>query len=353
MESTGIYWKPVYYMLEDSFECWLLNAQHMHNVPGRKTDVADSLWIAQLLEHGLVRPSFVPPKPIRALRDLTRHRRTTVEDRTRAVQRLEKVMADCGIKLTSVASELLGKSGRAMIDAMLAGEEDPEVLADLARRRLRVKIPQLRDALAGRPLADHQKVLVRQLLAQIDLCDSAVAELDRTVEVMLAPFAELVERVTTIPGVGQRTAQCLIAEAGMDMTRFPTAGHLASWAGICPGNHSSAGTSRTGRTRQGSTWLRTALTEAAHAAAMTRETYLAAHYAQIRGRRGVQKAVGAIRHDILVAYWHIVAEETVYRELGPDWAQRRHGTDAQQKRLVAQLEKLGLKVTIEPEEKAA
>ncbi len=225
MESTGIYWKPVYYMLEDSFECWLLNAQHMHNVPGRKTDVADSLWIAQLLEHGLVRPSFVPPKPIRALRDLTRHRRTTVEDRTRAVQRLEKVMQDCGIKLTSVASELLGKSGRAMIEAMLAGEDDPDVLADLARRRLRAKIPQLREALAGRPLADHQKLLVRQLLAQIDLCDSAVAELDHRIEVMLAPFSELVERVTTIPGVGRRTAECLIAESG-SRSALPRSGPL-------------------------------------------------------------------------------------------------------------------------------
>ncbi|KEZ34312.1 IS110 family transposase, partial [Frankia sp. CeD] len=269
---TGVYWKPVYYMLEDSFECWLLNAQHMHNVPGRKTDVTDAAWIAQLLEHGLVRPSFVPPKPIRALRDLTRHRRTTIEDRTRAVQRLEKVMRDCGIKLTSVASELLGKSGRVMIEAMLAGEEDPEVLADLARRRLRVKIPQLREALAGRPLADHQKLLVRQLLAQIDLCDTAVAELDRKVEVMLAPFVDLVGRVMTIPGVAQRTAQCLIAEAGMDMGRFPTAGHLASWAGICLGNHASGGKARSGRSRQGSTWLRTALTEAAHAAAQTRGT---------------------------------------------------------------------------------
>ncbi|WP_239381691.1 IS110 family transposase [Frankia sp. CIT1] len=353
MESTGVYWKPVFYLLENSFECWLLNAQHMHNVPGRKTDVGDSVWIAQLLEHGLVRPSFVPPKPIRALRDLTRHRRTTVEDRTRAVQRLEKIMQDCGITLTSVASELLGTSGRAMIDAMLAGEEDPDVLADLARRRLRVKIPQLREALAGRPLADHQKLLVRQLLAQIDLCNEAITEVDHRIEVMLAPFADLVERVMTIPGVGRRTAECLIAEAGMDMGRFRTAGHLASWAGICPGNHSSAGTSKTGRSRQGSTWLRTALTEAAHAAAMTRETYLAAHYAQVRGRRGVQKAVGAIRHDILIAYWHIVHDGTAYRELGPDWAQRRRGTEAQQKRLVAQLEKLGLTVTVEPEKPAA
>ncbi|WP_239406237.1 IS110 family transposase, partial [Frankia sp. Cj3] len=212
MESTGVYWKPVFYLLENSFECWLLNAQHMHNVPGRKTDVGDSVWIAQLLEHGLVRPSFVPPKPIRALRDLTRHRRTTVEDRTRAVQRLEKIMQDCGITLTSVASELLGTSGRAMIDAMLAGKEDPDVLADLARRRLRVKIPQLREALAGRPLADHQKLLVRQLLAQIDLCNEAITEVDHRIEVMLAPFADLVERVMSIPGVGRRTAECLIAE---------------------------------------------------------------------------------------------------------------------------------------------
>jgi transposase len=348
MESTGVYWKPVYYMLEDTFECWLLNAQHVHNVPGRKTDVEDARWLVQLVAHGLVRASFVPPKPIRALRDLTRHRRTTVEDRTRAVQRLEKVMQDCGIKLTSVASELLSKSGRAMIEAMLAGQTDPDVLADLAKRRLRAKIPQLREALAGRPLAEHQKLLVRQLLAQVDLCDQMVAELDHQIEVMLLPFAQTLARVTTIPGVGVRTAQCLIAEAGLDMTRFPTAAHLASWAGICPGNHASGGKSRSGRTRKGSVWLRTALTEAAHAAANTRGTYLASHYHTIRGRRGVQKAVGAVRHDILIAYWHILHDTTVYTDLGGDWHQRRGGIEHQQKRLLQQLEKLGLKVTVEP-----
>jgi len=348
IESTGVYWKPVYYLLEDQLEVWLINAEHLHNVPGRKTDVADSAWIAQMVEHGLVRPSFVPPPPIRALRDLTRHRRTLVEERTRVVQRLEKVMQDAGIKLTSVASALLTKSGRAMLEGLLAGQSDPEHLAELARGRLRSKIPALREALAGRFRVEHHGLLVAQMLAHIDFLEAAIAELDKSLDTAAAPFAATVKRVCTIPGVSVRTAIMLLAECGADMSVFRTAAHLASWAGICPGNNISGGKSRTGRTRHGSTALRTALTEAAHAAARTKGTYLAAHHAHIRGRRGRLKAIGATRHDLLIAYWHIVHDHIDYTDLGPDWAQRRRSTEQRTRRLVHQLEQLGHTVTIAP-----
>lgn len=348
MESTGVYWKPVYYLLEDAFEVWLLNAEHLHNVPGRKTDVADSMWIAQLMEHGLVRPSFVPPPPIRELRDLTRHRRTLVEERTRVIQRLEKVMQDAGLKLTSVASNLLTRSGRAMLDALLAGEADPNVLAELAKGRLRAKIPALREALAGRFRAEHHGLLLAQMLAHVDFLDEAITDLDTRLEVTVAPFRELIERVSTIPGVSQRTAIMLLAECGADMSVFRTAARLASWAGICPGNNASGGKSRSGHTRHGSIALRTALTEAAHAAARTKGTYLAAHHAQIRGRRGLPKAIGATRHDILIAYWHIVHDNVDYHDLGPDWAHRRLSSEQRTRKLVHQLESLGHTVTITP-----
>jgi transposase len=348
MESTGIYWKPVYYVLEDNFPVWVINAEHLRNVPGRKTDVADSMWIAQLIEHGLVSPSFVPPRNVRLLRDVTRHGRRLTEERTRAIQRLEKVLQDAGIKLTSVASTILGKTGRAILAALLAGEEDPAVLAELAKGRLRPKIPALREALTHRFRHEHHGALIAQMLAHIDFLESAILETHQRIEVLLRPVADIVELVMTIPGVGRRTAEVLIAEVGLDMTVFPTAGHLASWAGICPGNNSSGGKRRPGRTRHGSLWLRIALTEAAQVAARGKGTYLAAHHAQIRGRRGTQKAIGATRHDILIAYYHIVANKVAYHDLGPDWNDRRRSTEQQTKRLVRQLERLGLNVTIEP-----
>ena len=279
MESTGIYWKPVYYVLEDMFPVWVINAEHLRNVPGRKTDVADSMWIAQLIEHGLVSPSFVPPRNVRLLRDVTRHGRRLTEERTRAIQRLEKVLQDAGIKLTSVASTILGKTGRAILAALLAGEEDPVVLAELAKGRLRPKIPALQEALTHRFRLEHHGALIAQMLAHIDFLESAILETHQRIEVLLRPVADLVELVMTIPGVGRRTAEVLIAEVGLDMTVFPTAGHLASWAGICPGNNSSGGKRRPARTRHGSMWLRIALTEAAQVAARGKGTYLAAHHA--------------------------------------------------------------------------
>jgi transposase len=342
MESTGVYWKPVYFMLEDRIaQVWLLNAEHLRNVPGRKTDVADSAWIAQLVEHGLVAPSFVPPAPIRELRDLTRHRRTLVEERTRVVQRLEKVLQDAGIKLSSVASTLLTKSGRAILDALLAGLSDPVQLAELAKGRLRSKIPALQEALAGDFRVAHHGILVAQMLAHVDFLDESIAELDGRIERLVTDYEPMLQRVVTIPGVARKTAISLLAEIGADMSVFPSPAHLASWAGICPGNNASGGKPKPARTRHGSVWLKTALTEAAQAAARTRGTYLAAHHAAIRGRRGTFKAIGATRHDLLIAYWHIVHDNVEYRELGADWARRRHSAEHQTRRLVRQLEALG------------
>ena len=348
MESTGVYWKPVYYLLEDQLEVWLINAEHLHHVPGRKTDVADSAWIAQMIEHGLVRPSLVPPPPIRELRDLTRHRRTLVEERTRVSQRLEKVLQDAGIKLTSVASGLLTKSGRAMLEALVAGESDPTVLAELARGRLRAKIPALQQALAGRFRSGHHGLLAAQMLAHIDFLDAAIAELDAGLAAAAEPFRALLQRLSTIPGVSERTALMLLAECGADMSVFPTAAHLASWAGICPGNNQSGGRPRAAHTRHGSVALRTALTEAAHAAVRAKGTYLAAHHAHIRSRRGVAKAIGATRHDLLIAYWHIVHDNVDYADLGPDWAYRRRSPEHRIRKLVHELEKLGRTVTLGP-----
>ncbi len=347
MESTGVYWKPVYFLLEARIpRVWLLNAEHLHNVPGRKTDVADSAWIAQLLEHGLVAPSFVPPAPIRELRDLTRHRRTLIEERTRVIQRLEKVLQDAGIKLSSVASTLLTKSGRAIMDALLAGITDPAELAELARGRLRSKIPALQEALRGEFRVAHHGILVAQMLAHVDFLDESIAALDSRIEATVTDYEPLLQRVMTIPGIARKTAISLLAEIGTDVSVFPTSAHLASWAGICPGNHASGGKRKAGRTRHGSVWLKTALTEAAQAAARTKGTYLAAHHAAIRGRRGLFKAIGATRHDLLIAYWHVVHDQVDYRELGAEWAMRRHSPEHQTRRLVRQLEALGHRVQL-------
>ena len=255
MEATSDYRRPVFYLLEDAMETWLLNAHHLKAVPGRKTDVKDAEWIAQLVEHGLVQPSFVPPPPIRELRDLTRYRKTIVEERTREVQRLEKLLEDAGIKLSSVASRTLGVSGRAMIEALINGERDAAVPANLAQRRLRKKIPELTEALLGR-FGDHHALLAREMLGRIDAADATIARLSEEIEIRLAPFREHVELLITIPGVAHRTAQVIIAETGGDMSVFGSAERLASWAGMCPGNNESAGKRKSGRTRKGSKWLR-------------------------------------------------------------------------------------------------
>src|SRR6266508_5052032 len=347
MEATGVYWKPVFSVLERRFECWLINAEHLHNVPGRKSDVIDSRWLCELLELGLVRPSFVPPPETRRLRDLTRLRSTQAEERTRAIQRLEKVLQDAGIKLTSVASGTYSVSARAILEALLGGVSDPAALAQLAKGRLRAKIPQLEEALASRFDTAHHGVLVASLLAQIDALDHAVLTLDTRIKTATAAHTELVELVCTIPGVKLRTAQVLIAECGLDMSVFGSGEHLVSWAAICPGTNQSGHRRRSGKTRHGNPWLRTALTQAAHAAARTKNTYLASHYWQIRGRRGDAKAIGATRHDIPIAYYHIISDRVPFRELGPDWLARRHSPEHRTRRLVKQLEALGHNVTLE------
>lgn len=352
MEATGVYWKTAFQALEDRFECWLLNAHHMRNVPGRKTDVKDSEWICQLVQHGLVRPSFVPPPEIRRLRDLTRLRRAQTNERGRSIQRLEKVLQDAGIKLSSVASHTYSKSARAMLEALLSGVSDPEQLAELAKARMRLKIPQLRDALQSRFTIEHHGVMVAQLLAHIDTLDAAIENLNQRIEHVLTPHAQIIELLCTIPGVQTHAAQVLIAECGLDMTVFPTVGHFASWAGACPGHHQSAGRRRSGRSRPGPSWLTAQLTECARAAARAKGTYLAAHFAQLRGRRGEPKAIGALRHDLLVAYYHVVRDQVPFRELGPDWQRKRYSPEHRARRLQRQLEALGYTVTIEATEQA-
>jgi transposase len=348
MESTGCYWKPVWYVLEQRFECWLLNARHLRHLPGRQTDVADSAWICQLLEHGLVRPSLVPPRPIRELRDLTRYRKAQIEERAREVQRLDKVLQDAGIKLSSVAAKTLGVSVRLMLDALVAGTHDPEVLADLARGRLRSKLPALREALAGRFRGEHHGLLVGQILAHIDYLDETIALLSGRIEEVIAPFSSQRELLQTIPGVAKLGAEVLIAELGVDMSVFPSEGHCASWAGQCPGNHSSAGKAKSGRARKGSKWLTKTLTECAKAAARSNGTYLAARYQRLRGRRGPGKATGATRHAILIAAYHILRQQVPYRELGADYFDQRRSQAQRTKRLVRQLQQLGHQVTLEP-----
>lgn len=348
MEATGVYWKPVHWVLEDVIaDVWVINARHMRNVPGRKTDVADACWGAQLIEHGLVRPSFIPPRPTREQRDLTRYRKSVIEERGREVQRLHKVLEDAGVKLSSVASSVLTKSGREMIDALVAGQRDPAVLAEMAKGRLRAKIPELRDALAGRFNA-HHALLCRAMLARVDQADATILQLTERVLELQGPHEAAVTLLIGIPGVSHRTAQVILAEIGADMSRFPTAGHLASWAGMCPGNNESAGKHRSGHTRYGSKWLRIALIEAAQAVGRSKGNYLAAHYARIRGRRGPKKAAVAVGHSILVIAWHLLSTGEPYNDLGADYFDKRRTSAAHQRRLVAQLEAMGHKVTLEP-----
>jgi transposase len=352
MESTGVYWKPVYFLLEDAFECRLFNARHLRNVPGRKTDVGDAAWICQLLEHGLLRPSFVPPKAIRDLRNLTRYRKAQIEERTREAQRLDKVLQDAGIKLSSVVSDVLGVSARAMLQALVAGTDDPTVLAELAKGTLRKKIPQLREALRGRFRPPHA-LLLGTILGKLEFLDETITALSAEIEEMIRPFAAEVDLLRTIPGVDRRTAEGLIAEIGADMTRFGAAGRLASWAGMCPGNHESAGKHGTGKTRKGSKWLRGYLRQAAKAAARAKRTYLAAQYARFRGRHGHAKATVAVGHSILVAAYYILTRRQPYQDLGPDYFSRRHSREHHTRRLVRQLQALGYTVQLQPVEAAA
>src|SRR5436309_9677484 len=346
MESTGVYWKPVYYLLEDRFECLLVNAAHLKHVPGRKTDVQDCVWIAQVLEHGLLRGSFVPPPLIRDLRDLTRYRASLGEERSRQANRLHKFLQDAGLKLSSVASDILGVSGRAMLEALVHGTTDPAVLADLARGKLRKKLPALRQALAGR-FRPHHAFLVSQLLAHVDYLDEAITTMSEEVEGRLAPFAAQLTQLDTIPEINTRTAEVIIAELGVDMSCFPSDRHLASWAGICPGNNESAGKHQSGKTRKGNRWLRMTLIEAAGAAIRTKDSALGARYRRVMRHRGHKKAVVAVAHAMLRAVYHLLAEGTTYREPGADYYDRRH-THRVTRRAIQLLERQGYRVVLEP-----
>src|SRR3954463_5842111 len=346
MEATGVYWRPVWAVLEERFELMLVNARYVEQVPGRKTDVKDAEWLCQLVEAGLLRPGLGPPKPIRTLRNLARYRKTQINDRQREAARLHKILEETGIKLGCVASDIMGKSGRAMLDALVAGTTDAVVLAELARGQLRKKIPALREALEGRFAGEHA-LIVGQILAHIDFLDEAIERLSDAIEEQIAPFARQRDLLMTIPGVKQRTAEVLIAEIGVDMSAFPTAKHLASWAGVCPGNDQSAGKRRSGRTRKGSKWLKATLTESALAATRTKHSYLAAQSQRLRGRRGHSKAVTAVGHSILTAAWHMLQTGELYRDLGGDYYTRQN-PDRLTKRLIRQLEALGHHVTLKP-----
>lgn len=345
MEATGVYWKPVWHILEDDFELMLVNARHVKQVPGRKTDLSDAAWLCQLAEAGLLKANFVPPKPIRALRQLTRYRKTQIAERQREAQRLHKALEDTNVKLDCVASDLLGKSGRAMLDALVAGTTDPETLADLAKGRLRQKIPALREALEGR-FDDLHALLIGAILAHLDFLDEQIDRLSDAIGERIAPFGAAVELLSTIPGVQRRTAEVIIAEIGPDMTAFPSARHLASWAGQCPANNRSAGKQRGGRTRKGSRWLDQALKDAAMAATRSNDTYLQALYRRQRSRIGHGKALGAVKHSILCACWHMLTTGELYREAGGQYFAQRDPQRAT-KRLVAQLERLGHTVTLQ------
>ena len=348
MEATGVYWKPVWDALEGhGLEVLLVNPAHIKNVPGRKTDVNDATWIATLLECGLLRGSFVPPMEIRELREITRYRRQLTEERSRETLRLQKLLEDAGVKLSSVASDTLGVTGRAMLDALISGERDPGVLAALARGRLKVKSELLARSVPGR-FNDFHAVMARELLDHIDYLNLAICRLDGQVDVLMVPFVDARDRLDTVPGIAKRCAEIVIAEIGVDMNRFPTPGHLASWAGLCPGNNESAGKHKSTKTRSGSPWLTSALVEAAWAAVRTKDCYLAVRFQRIRKRRGEQRALIAVAHTLLIICWHILAEDTIYQELGPDYLAGKDQPDRRRKQLVSQLEKLGYTVELAP-----
>jgi transposase len=348
MESTGVYWKPVYYPMEGCFnQVWLCNAHHVQNVPGRKTDVNDAEWLADVAAHGMVRPSFVPPPEIRALRELTRYRKTQVTMRGQEIQRLEKVLQDAGVKITSFASQVLGVSTRLMLEAMLAGENDPKVLANMAKARMRAKIAGLEEALAP-PLAEQHKVALRAILDHVDFLDGSIGRLNEAILAHMGPFEAAVALLVTIPGVGRMAAETVVAESGADMSRFPTAGHFAAWAGVAPANHESAGKRQSRGARFGSPWLKRTLVECAKSASRTKGSYLGAQYKQIAKRRGPNKATIAVAHTLTVAVWHMLRTSTGWQDLGADFFQKDLDNDRQTMRLVAKLKALGHQVVLTP-----
>ncbi len=351
MEATGVYWKPVFHALceAEQIEVLLVNARHVKNVPGRKTDVKDSEWLAQLLECGLLRGSFIPPRDIAAIRELTRYRKKLIEERTRESQRLSTVLEDGGIKIDSVASSITTLSARDMIEALIGGERDPRVLAELARGRMRNKIPDLTMACEGR-FGDHHALLARMHTDQIDHLATMIEVLDHRIEEVIDPFAEQLRLLQSIPGIGERAAQVIISEIGVDMARFPTAAHLASWAGLCPGNNESAGKHKSGRTRKGNAEVRSILTECAWSAART-GTYVGAQFRRMHRRFGKKsggKAAIAVAHTLIVIIWHVLHDGAPYRDLGSDYFTRHDNPEARKRRLIHDLQSMGYEVTIAP-----
>ncbi len=346
MESTGVFWKPVFNILEGQFELILANARHIQNVPGRKTDVKDCEWIAQLLQFGLILPSFVPERPQRELRELTRQRVALVEDRNRMANRIHKILEDANIKLGAVATNIMGVSGRDMIRSLVAGETDTEKLATLARGRLRAKIPELKLALHGR-VNEHHRFMLQLLMEQFDHLDRAVHLLEARIEETLRPSEEAIRRLSTVPGVDRVTAENILAEIGTDMSRFRTAAHLASWAGMCPGNNESAGKQKSGKTRKGSRWLRRTLTQVAWAASHSKNTYLQAQFRRLVAKRGKKRALVAVGHSVLVIVYTMLKNQIDYVELGADFFERQD-PGRLTRYLVRRLEKLGHAVTLTP-----
>jgi transposase len=346
MESTGVFWKPVWNLLEDRMQLMLVNAQHIKQVPGRKTDVTDCAWIAQLLEHGLLKASFVPPRPLRELRDLTRQRTQLLGDRARVVNRVQKTLEDANIKLASVATDIMGKSGRAILDALVEGTLTAEQMAELVHKRMEAKKPLLREALAGR-MTPHHRFMLKQLLQQIDYLDGMIESFDGRVEEVMSPLErESVTRLDEVPGFDVRTAQNVIAEIGTDMKRFPSPHHLASWAGICPGNHESAGKRKSGRTRRANCWLKGALTQAAWGAGRTRRSYYSAQHARLTTRRGVKRATIAVAHSLLVTVHCLLSDPKPFVDLGVNYFESLRSPEQQAEQMIRKLKRLGYAVEV-------
>ena len=347
MEATGVYWKPVWHVLSDGdFTLLLANAAHVKNVPGRKTDVNDATWLADLLAHGLIRGSFVPDEQTQEMRSLLRTRKQLVRERSSHVQRLQKTLEDANIKLDSVIADIMGLSGRAMIEALVAGESDPDRMAELAHRRIKAPPEVLREALRGRVTRRH-RFLLRLHLQQIDALDAAIAEIDQEVDADVEPFRAAIALLTTIPGVSALSARVILAEIGRDMSRFPTAGHLVSWAGLCPKSDESAGKRRSPRMRKGAPWLKTTLVQCAWAASRKKASYLQAQFHRLHARRGGKKAIGALAASILTLVYHMLISGEFYRDLGPDYFDLR-AKAARTRRLVARLQNLGYAVQLTP-----
>jgi transposase len=345
MESTGEYWKPIYNILEENFEVWLVNAQHIKAVPGRKTDVKDSEWIAELLRYGLLKASFVPPKGQRELRELTRFRTTFIKERATLINRLQKALESANIKLASVVTNIEGVSGRAMLEALIEGTASPQAMADLAKGRLRAKREALEQALVGR-VEDHHRFILQELLCQIDSLDETLERFTTKIQDYCRPFEAAIERLDTIPGVARETAEVIVSEIGVDMSRFPSANHLASWAGVAPGNHESAGKRLSGKTTKGNQALVTALTQAAWAASHTKNTYLSAQYRRLASRRGRKKAIVAVAHSILIIAYHLIQKQETYHDLGSNYFDCRN-SEGTAKRLVRRLEQLGYSIHLD------